>query len=818
MEREIRVVRLDDASREQSPSRIHEADTVAHARARLIERVARGECSVPEACREAGISRARFYQLRDAYLRHGLDGLRPKPRPKRRPARLDRRVPLATEEAIVAYALLHPTHGERSIAEALSRSELGGLRVSPHGVGGVLRRAGLSRAERRRSVASSRRVDRSIRIERIPDDDEMFSRLYERYRRYVYSVCLRRLGDPAKAEDAMQETFARVYANLSRFDARQKVRPWVRTIAVNVCTTIYHRSARVEVQDLTDEAWFERRGGEEPLETMMEKERRERLERALAALPARQRRALLLHALEGWDYGDIASAEGTSVQAVKSLLFRARESLRHAREVGVLGLVVPPWRRIREQFLGRYVRTRAAVSRALGSEMVAPSAQMIAAFVTAIMVLISAGVFSQQQAAGLGQRTSYALAGSPDTPGRRIETARARGTVRPSGARGVRTQSSTSIPWDEYAEGMSEALGKAILDPMGNAMPETTTFTAIRPSPSFDRDRTVFAIGVHPCFQQGGNCPALFVTHDGGAHWERRAADGLVSWVMDLVLPPAYPSDPRIFALDYVGLKESTDGGASFHLVSPLSVSTAGGLAMSPQFNDGDPRILMVPMGLPSLMEYRADDKLTKPVPLPLVEPTARLRPVFSPDYAADGLVFVGEARRAPKPTESGNPDEFIYGWENGVRRCDRLRCDAVTLGGGNAVPLVRLSPAFHDDQLGFALQSRKIFRSQDGLRTFAELDFPPDETNIGDIALQGPSENRGPLIAAAFVGYRTKSLYKSLDQGSTWIPIPVNLPDFEMGFKIVRFAGTHRTIFAAGWEDGIVCSTNDGETWATRC
>ena len=89
------------------------AGSLARMRKQVLDRVARGEVSVVQACREAGWSRSRFYELRSRYLTYGEAGLLPKPRPPTRP---DRRLPPPLVDQIVAYAINHPTEGPRSIA------------------------------------------------------------------------------------------------------------------------------------------------------------------------------------------------------------------------------------------------------------------------------------------------------------------------------------------------------------------------------------------------------------------------------------------------------------------------------------------------------------------------------------------------------------------------------------------------------------------------------------------------------------------------------------------------------------------------------
>lgn len=128
------------------------ATSLARFRKRLLDRVFRKEVTVRQACREAGISTSRFYELRARYLAYGEAGLLPKPRPAGRP---DRRLPPPLVDQIVAYAIEHPTEGPRTIAAALALPRFGSWRVSHSGAYNVLRRAGLSRRSARLAAAES---------------------------------------------------------------------------------------------------------------------------------------------------------------------------------------------------------------------------------------------------------------------------------------------------------------------------------------------------------------------------------------------------------------------------------------------------------------------------------------------------------------------------------------------------------------------------------------------------------------------------------------------------------------------------------------
>ena len=127
------------------------AASLARLRKSMLDRVARKEVSVVRACREAGISTSRFYELRARYLAYGEAGLMPKPRPPRP----SRQVKAPLRDQIIAYAIEHPTVGPRTIATALALSRFGSWQVSHSGVYNVLARAGLSRRSARLAAAES---------------------------------------------------------------------------------------------------------------------------------------------------------------------------------------------------------------------------------------------------------------------------------------------------------------------------------------------------------------------------------------------------------------------------------------------------------------------------------------------------------------------------------------------------------------------------------------------------------------------------------------------------------------------------------------
>lgn len=145
-----------------------------------------------------------------------------------------------------------------------------------------------------------------------------FERLYELHAARLKSVAFHLLGRREDAEDAVQETFLKVYRAMDAFEAQSSVATWMCRILINCCYDVMRkRQAAMEQpvrgRDLPS-------GADVPL--------RIALERALERLNERQRIVFLLFEVEGFKHSEIAAIlqvpEGTS----RSWLFEAKRELK----------------------------------------------------------------------------------------------------------------------------------------------------------------------------------------------------------------------------------------------------------------------------------------------------------------------------------------------------------------------------------------------------------------------------------------------------------------------------------------------------------
>jgi RNA polymerase sigma-70 factor (ECF subfamily) len=169
-------------------------------------------------------------------------------------------------------------------------------------------------------------------------DDASFELLLRKYRTPLVNYLGRMMGDPAAAEDLAQEVFLRVYRSRSQYAPSAKFTTWMFRIATNLALNARrdgrYRQMEVSIQESGSsedgqvrllEIPDGRPGAEQHL---LARDRNAIVRRAVEELPAKQRAAVLLHKYEEMDYDQISAILGCSESALKSLLFRAYETLR----------------------------------------------------------------------------------------------------------------------------------------------------------------------------------------------------------------------------------------------------------------------------------------------------------------------------------------------------------------------------------------------------------------------------------------------------------------------------------------------------------
>ncbi|MDE1008413.1 MAG: RNA polymerase sigma factor [Paraburkholderia fungorum] len=141
----------------------------------------------------------------------------------------------------------------------------------------------------------------------------------------LLALATRMLGDRMEAEDVAQEVFVRIWKQAPRWrEGEAKVDTWVHRVALNLCYDRLRGRREVPDDDLPDEV----DPAALPDAALEARAQDERVREALAALPARQREALVLNYYQEMSNIDAAALMGITVDALESLLARARRNLR----------------------------------------------------------------------------------------------------------------------------------------------------------------------------------------------------------------------------------------------------------------------------------------------------------------------------------------------------------------------------------------------------------------------------------------------------------------------------------------------------------
>jgi len=159
-------------------------------------------------------------------------------------------------------------------------------------------------------------------------DQAAFMHIVDAFQRPVYNLCYRMLGDVTQAEDAAQETFLRVYTKLNTYKHERKFSSWLLSIASHYCIDQLRRRRyqMVSWDDLPPWRWLPA-NDPEPENIVLTHEAHDSLRVLLDALPPDYRAAVILRYWHDMSYEEIAEMLETTVSAIKSRLFRAKQMM-----------------------------------------------------------------------------------------------------------------------------------------------------------------------------------------------------------------------------------------------------------------------------------------------------------------------------------------------------------------------------------------------------------------------------------------------------------------------------------------------------------
>jgi RNA polymerase sigma-70 factor (ECF subfamily) len=178
-----------------------------------------------------------------------------------------------------------------------------------------------------KNISPSSATDKELVITyRKEGDLQVLASLYERYMELVYGVCLKYLGDPETAKDAVMQVFEQLVVKLRQHEV-DNFKSWLYTLAKNHCLMQLRSNKNKRTVDISPDLM--QSGEELHLNGELQKEAEFRkLERCLQTLSAEQKQAVELFYLQEKCYNDIVALTGIEWNKVRSLIQNGRRNLK----------------------------------------------------------------------------------------------------------------------------------------------------------------------------------------------------------------------------------------------------------------------------------------------------------------------------------------------------------------------------------------------------------------------------------------------------------------------------------------------------------
>jgi RNA polymerase sigma-70 factor (ECF subfamily) len=164
-------------------------------------------------------------------------------------------------------------------------------------------------------------------------DRESFGRLVEQFERTVYAICLRRLSNPSEALELTQEVFLHVMRRIGQLREPERFAGWLRQVAARMAI---NRATRRTAPPSVEAAVLEGAAGhrDDPVESLIARERAERLWDGLSKLKVMDREALVAFYIHGHSLVEIAERLDAPLGTIKRRLHTARKRLKAELEAG----------------------------------------------------------------------------------------------------------------------------------------------------------------------------------------------------------------------------------------------------------------------------------------------------------------------------------------------------------------------------------------------------------------------------------------------------------------------------------------------------
>ncbi len=176
-------------------------------------------------------------------------------------------------------------------------------------------------------------LDHALMVRIATGDHQAFRQLVERHQDAIVGTVTKMLGNSSDSEDIAQQVFIRVWKHAKLYKPDNKFTTYLYTITRNLVYNESRRRSRkktVSTDKLEDEHHLQHPDdpAAQPDSTLLTAELQLAIDAAIQSLPKNQRLAVVLRRYENLPYEEIAVVLKTSVPSIKSLLFRARTTLR----------------------------------------------------------------------------------------------------------------------------------------------------------------------------------------------------------------------------------------------------------------------------------------------------------------------------------------------------------------------------------------------------------------------------------------------------------------------------------------------------------
>lgn len=172
------------------------------------------------------------------------------------------------------------------------------------------------------------RTDEELMVAVSEGEYEAFEELVRRYQKLAVSIAYNLLEDSSVAEEVAQEAFMKILRNAENYSPSAAFKTYLGKVVSRLCYDRTEKNRPVNL-DPVERGGYEpgERTGDDPLDELIDDERRRKIREGLENLPERQRTAIVLQTFEDFTYEEIAGAMDTTKKSVERLLARARKSL-----------------------------------------------------------------------------------------------------------------------------------------------------------------------------------------------------------------------------------------------------------------------------------------------------------------------------------------------------------------------------------------------------------------------------------------------------------------------------------------------------------